>query len=645
MAKRAKIWTGSEWITISGPIVNPYPSTTGHIGKVLQTDGVAVSWQNTPFQWSELNNHWETSNPINLSSGTAIKFNNINVLTETEYSGNAATVTNGLYSNMTYNNPNWISYLSWNKISDTPTSLSEYGVTSVAWNLITSAPTTLGGYGIDVQQARVYLSINNVENTALSTWVGSNNITTLGTISTGTWNGSIISSSYIDLSIARLSSPTFSGVVSLPATTSIGTVSSTELGYLDGVTSSIQSQLNAKLSSTTASATYATLSNPSFTGTASLPSDTSIGNVSATEISYIDGVTSSIQTQLNSKAPLASPTFTGTVSGITKAMVGLANADDTSDANKPVSTAQQTALNAKANLSGDTFTGFITLHADPTQALHAATKQYVDAVAEGLHIHASAQTATTSNIPDLSNPGASIDGVTLTNNMRVLVKNQTTNSQNGIYVYNSSTGSLNRAPDFDTAAETNGGDFVFVTGGTQNDNSGWVQTETVSSIGTDPILFQQFSGAGTVTAGTNVSIIGNQISVINNPTFSQVVTASSGIAFSDGTQTKVAVPSISSFVTKTANYILDDLSLRDNIIEVNSSSATTITIPLDSAFNFPIGASLDIIQVGTGQVTISGSVGVTINATPGLNLRTQWSSCTLLKRSANTWIVYGDLKV
>lgn len=301
-------------------------------------------------------------------------------------------------------------------------------------------------------------------------------------------------------------------------------------------------------------------------------------------------------------------------------------------------------VDTKANLSGATFTGFITLHADPSQAMHAATKQYVDAVAEGLHIHASVGAATTANISNFSSPPATIDGVTLVDALRILVKNQTTTSQNGIYVFSSSTGALTRATDFNSVSEIQGGDFVFVTGGTQNDNTGWVQTETVTSIGTDPILFQQFSGAGTVTAGTNISVTGNQVSVINNPTFSQVVTASSGVAFSDGTQTKQGVPSISSFVSKTASYTLDDLSLRDNIIEVNSASATTITIPPDSSLNFPAGASLDVIQIGSGEVTIAAGAGVTVNSTPGLKLRTQWSSCTLLKRASNTWLVYGDLK-
>jgi hypothetical protein len=226
--------------------------------------------------------------------------------------------------------------------------------------------------------------------------------------------------------------------------------------------------------------------------------------------------------------------------------------------------------------------------------------------------------------------------------MRVLVKNQSTSSQNGIYVFNGTA--LVRASDFDSPAEIDGGDFVFVTGGTSNDNTGWVQTEIVGTIGSDPITFSQFSGAGAITAGTNTSVSGTQVSVVNAPTFSGLVTASSGVAFSDGTQTKVGVPSISSFINKTSSYTLDALTLRDNIIEMDSTSATTVTIPADSTLNYPIGSSIDVFQINTGEVTIAGAVGVTVNATPGLKLRTRWSSCTLLKRASNSWIVYGDLK-
>ena len=91
-----------------------------------------------------------------------------------------------------------------------------------------------------------------------------------------------------------------------------------------------------------------------------------VANVSDAEIGYLDGVTSAIQTQLDTKAPLASPTFTGTVSGVSKSMVGLGSVDNTADTSKPVSTAQQTALDLKANLAGTTtFTGTVIKNSQP----------------------------------------------------------------------------------------------------------------------------------------------------------------------------------------------------------------------------------------------------------------------------------------
>ena len=121
------------------------------------------------------------------------------------------------------------------------------------------------------------------------------------------------------------------------------------------------------------------------------------------------------------------------------------------------------------------------------------------------------------------------------------------------------------------------------------------------------------------------------------------VTVSAGVAFSDGTQTKEGVPSRTPIISKTASYTLTATSERDSLIEVDSASGTTITIPLNSAVAFPVGTTLDILQTGTGQVTIAGDSGVTVNSTPGLKLRTRWSSCTLFKRATDSWVVFGDL--
>lgn len=631
MAKVARVWDGSSWVIISPAAVNPYPSLTGNSGKVLSTDGSTASWADTAFTWDAINSHWTSEESINLGSGSVLKIGGTPTLSSTNYIGNSATVTNGLYSTGSYSDPSWIVELSWSKLINTPTTLSGYGLTDYA--------------GIKSD-----LSLDLVENVELSSWTGSTFIHTLGTITTGQWTASVIDESYIDSSIARLSSPTFTDIVVLPSTTSIGTVDSAEISYLDGVTSSIQTQLNGKLDSSLASTTYAPLDSPIFTTSASLPSSTSIGTVTSTEISYLSGVTSAIQSQIDLKASIESPTFTGTVSGISKSMVGLANVDNTSDANKPVSTAQQAALDDKASLSGDTFTGFITLHADPTQALHAATKEYVDNAISGIDWHKAVNLFSDSNVSLTGTSGTLvIDGHSALDQTddglyRILLTGQTTDSENGIYLYgdDGSSYTLSRSDDANNYAELVGS-AVFVLEGTVYAGTSWIQTSHYLTDFSGQV-WSQFSGSGTVTAGTNISVTGLQISTVNNPTFSGLVTASSGVAFSDGTQTKVGVPSISSFISKTSSYTLDDLALRDNIIEVDSTSATTITIPTDASLNFPVGASIDVFQINTGEVTIAGDAGVTVNSTPGLKLRTRWSSCTLLKRGADSWIVYGDLK-
>lgn len=85
------------------------------------------------------------------------------------------------------------------------------------------------------------------------------------------------------------------------------------------------------------------------------------------------------------------------------------------------------------------------------------------------------------------------------------------------------------------------------------------------------------------------------------------------------------------------------LSDKDCIVELtNGSTAGTINVPLNSSVAFPVGTVINLVQTGSGQITVGGS-GVTINGTPGLKLRTQWSSATLVKRATDTWVLIGDL--
>jgi hypothetical protein len=161
----------------------------------------------------------------------------------------------------------------------------------------------------------------------------------------------------------------------------------------------------------------------------------------------------------------------------------------------------------------------ITNLATPTSSGDAANKAYVDAVSEGLHVHAAARVYVATNI-DLSTAleaGDVIDNITLVAGDRVLVNGQSTQSQNGIYVVQAS-GAAVRATDFDTPTEVKSGDFIFVSAGTNYANTGWVQTLSPATIGSDPISFTQFSGAGTYLAGDGLSLNGSTFSVDVTPT-------------------------------------------------------------------------------------------------------------------------------
>ena len=156
-----------------------------------------------------------------------------------------------------------------------------------------------------------------------------------------------------------------------------------------------------------------------------------------------------------------------------------------------------------------------------------ATKEYVDATSQGLDVKNSVVAATTVNLSATYANGTAgvgatltfgsavttLDGVTLTNGDRILVKDQTTQSQNGIYVRTSST-VWTRSVDADTAAELTGGAFVFVEQGTDNADNGYVFThEGTPTIGTTSLTVGQFSGAGQITAGDALTKTGNTLNV------------------------------------------------------------------------------------------------------------------------------------
>jgi hypothetical protein len=119
----------------------------------------------------------------------------------------------------------------------------------------------------------------------------------------------------------------------------------------------------------------------------------------------------------------------------------------------------------------------------------------------------------------------------------------------------------------------------------------------------------------------------------------QVGNATAAVDFAPSTLT-ISTPT---FATNAYTTVLTD---KDKWLELNNSTtAGTFFINTDAAVNFPIGTQLNIIQTGTGQITIAATTSgtTTINGTPGLKLRAQWSSAVIVKRAANTWVAVGDL--
>lgn len=223
-----------------------------------------------------------------------------------------------------------------------------------------------------------------------------------------------------------------------------------------------------------------------------------------------------------------------TTGGTIASVTGTANQIDSTGGSAPVLSLSSTVV----------FPGTVTLNANPITALEAATKQYVDTVVASLTFKSSclaasvaAYTATYNNGTSglgatLTNSGAQavfqIDGITPSVADRLLIKNQASSEENGIYVVTdlgsiSTNWVLTRAIPYDNPTEIQPGDFLVVTGGLTLANTSWIQEATVTAVGVDPIIFVQFT---TVASGvTSVSGTANKIDVANGTT-TAVVTIS-----------------------------------------------------------------------------------------------------------------------
>jgi hypothetical protein len=335
-------------------------------------------------------------------------------------------------------------------------------------------------------------------------------------------------------------------------------------------------------------------------------------------------------------------------------------------------TSQETNGNINLITNG---TGVIDVHntrisgvADPTGPYDAANRSYVDAVANGFHVHMPAQVATHATLATitggtvtynngtagvgatltLSTAITAIDGITyLTSNFpdgsRILVKDEANTTHNGIYTINTAGTILTRATDFDTAVEIGGGDFVFVEHGDIYGSTGWVQVEDTDIIGTHTIVFSQFAGVGTYKAGiglyldgttfnANVNSTSGGIEVVANQFQLKSTLAGNGLTYTTGV---LDIGGTASRITVSA----DAIDIASNY--VGQSTITTLGNITTGTWS---GNTIGVYAGGTGIASYS-SYDLLVGKSDGtLQILSKGTGGQILQmNSAGTALQYADL--
>ena len=405
------------------------------------------------------------------------------------------------------------------------------------------------------------------------------------------------------------------------------TLTTTELNYVDGVTSGIQGQLDLK----------SPLANPTFTGTVTLDTGVDLvfegttanafeltltsGDPTADRVVTLPDLTTTLvgrdTTDTLTNKTITSPTVSGLyLSDLSIVVEGstadgfettLSFVDPTADRTIYVPDANGTLARvenklhdfALATSAVDLNNQKITNLTDPTNPQDAANKRYVDSAVVGIDWKPSVRVATTAAITlatGLEN-GDTLDGVTLATGDRILVKNQTDATENGLYIVQVS-GAPVRSSDADTAAEITASFAVFVEEGTVNTDSGWTLTNNGAvTVGTTELSFTQFTGLGQITAGAGLTKTANTLDVIGGDGIT--VNADSVVIDRAVVVTKYATNVGDG--TNTSYTITHNLATRDVIVSLFDNSSPYAEV------------MADVEHTTTNTITLLFSVAPTTN--------------------------------
>ncbi len=253
----------------------------------------------------------------------------------------------------------------------------------------------------------------------------------------------------------------------------------------------------------------------------------------------------------------------------------------------------------------------------PTSNTDAATKAYVDSVAQGLSVKTSVRVATTANIT-LSGT-QTIDGVSLSAGDRVLVKNQSTQSQNG--VYDVSAGSWTRSTDSDTGAELVNA-FYFVNAGTTLQATGWTQsTPGPITIGSTAIVFNQFSGAADYQAGDGLTKSGLTFNV-GTASASRIVVNADNIDLATtgvtaGTFTKVTLDTYGR-ATSATNATTSDIAEGSNLYYLDARAQAAISGGASTIVTSNLALNRALVSDGSGKVSVSAVTSTEVGYLSGV---------------------------